>query len=314
MLFPSVSPRALPALRDCRSRNDPQPFRVLPEHHRRFEGDRESIGRVQRFASLIAVQGLVASKTTFWTKFLPRSEAHDDGVSTPGTDRRAGLAALLRHHAVRQRRRRGDLGPDVRGRAQRGHQLLRHRQQLQRRCVRAHPRPADQGAPGRAGRRHQVLQPRGRRHQRPRRVPAPRHPGGGGEPRAARHRSGGHPVPAPVRRAHPHRGADARAGGPRAVGEGALSRRQQLLRVADDGGPRRPGAPRVGEAPGPRADVQPREAPGRGGDPADGRGPRHLGDSLQPHRRGPALGEVRRRRRQPGPAARQQDVHGPVRG
>ena len=37
MVFPSASLRALLALRCCRSCNDPQPLRVPPEHHRRFE-------------------------------------------------------------------------------------------------------------------------------------------------------------------------------------------------------------------------------------------------------------------------------------
>ena len=62
-------------------------------------------------------------------------------------------------------------------------------------------------------------------------------------------------------------------------GEGPLPRRQQLGRVADRQGaghlsPARPGALRVHPA-----DVQPGQAPGRGGDPAAGASPNRWGSS-----------------------------------
>ena len=73
-------------------------------------------------------------------------------------------------------------------------------------------------------------------------------------------------------------------------------------------GARHPGAQQLGAPAGHPADVQPGEAPGRGRDPADGRGQRHRRHPLQPGRRGPAVGQVSR----PGerPAQDQQDVRG----
>ena len=190
------------------------------------------------------------------------------------------------------------------------------RRHVQRRGVRTHPRAPHEGAPRRPRGRDEVLQPAGGRPQRLWRVPPPRDEGRRGEPPPARHRPGGRPLPPPVRPAHPHRRADAGARGPRPLRQGALPGGQQLRRLAD---PRRAlgaGAPRLVAPRSDRADVQPRQAPGRGRDPADGRGPRDRGHPLQPGRRRPPLRQVRGRgrgrRREPAP--HQPDVPGALRG
>ena len=74
---------------------------------------------------------------------------------------------------------------------------------------------------------------------------------------------------------------------------------------------RRAGAQQLGAAAGRPADVQPGEAPGRGRDPADGRGQRHRRHSLQPGRGRPALGQVFWRGL--GTPEEQQDVRGTLR-
>ncbi len=194
---------------------------------------------------------------------------HEIQASRP--HRRSGLPALLRHHVVRGRCRRADVSSDVQGGARRRNQLLRHRQRVQQGRVRRDPRPAGKGAPQRPGDHHQGQRPDPSRSQCARHLAPPHDRGDRGLPAAPADRSHRRAVPAPLRRAGADRGVDARPGGPGARGQGDLSRRQQLVGMADPARGRPAGAPQLGAPAGHPADVQPREAPGRGRDPADGR-------------------------------------------
>src|SRR2546423_1001097 len=81
--------------------------------------------------------------------------------------------------------------------------------------------------------------------------------------------------------------------------------------MADATGARSAGAPRLGSPPGHPADVQPREASSRGGDPADGAGEWRRRRAVQPGRRRPPERQVRRTRKRP--PHHQQDVRSPLR-
>src|SRR5476651_375922 len=229
----------------------------------------------------------------------------------PRPYRRLRLRTLLRHHVLRRRRRRSDVGCHVQGRPRRGHQLLRQRQRVQQGQVGGDPGSPGQGASRRSRHHDQVLQPDPRGRERARRLAPSYRAGRRGEPEASADRPHRRAVHAPLRRGDSDRGDDARARGSGARRQGDLPGGQQLVGVADPARRRHPGAQQLGAPAGHPADVQPREAPGRGGASADGRGQRHRLHPLQPGRRWIAIGQIFR----PGdrPAQDQQDVRGALR-